>query len=245
MTYKILIPVTTRPDLVKDKISKLPNENLILINNFNEKKVLDLCLQAKDQGSEVYSCPENYGIGASWNLGLKKVLEDKDDFIFLLSVSSEIKVEFDRIVDLVREAEIVKPRSIYYFANKVGRHFFVHTKRSIQLGGFYDENYYPAYHEDTDYNYRSRFNGIDREVFSFNRSDLIGTYGYGLSKQESTSLFKYICSFQTFHNEYYARKWGGLGLDASYKTPYNDSSLDINFWEMENPNIPQTILEKL
>lgn len=234
--YKILLPVTNNPELVQDKLKGVDLAKLIIVNNFDNKEVELLCKQAENSGSLVYRYPRNLGLAASWNLGLKKMLEDKDDFIIILSASAVFDKSIDYFVDGIANHEIVKGPNCRYLASGLAAlHCFAQTVRSIQKGGYFDENFWPIYFEDTDYTRRTTLNGVQEEVVQLNLSHIVHSKGYSLAMKDRRLFRLYELNADRI-GRYYVSKWGGVHLSEKFLTPFNDPRLGVNDW-IRNPSI--------
>lgn len=233
MSYKILLPVTNSPELVQDKLRELPLDRLILVNNFDNQEVGLLCNQAEDNGAEVYRYPKNLGLAASWNLGLRRICRDHDDFVIFLSVSAIL--DGDRsvktFVDEIRTYEDRYGGQCRYIAShKATLHFFAHTRRSVDIGGEFDENFWPIYFEDTDFSRRSILNGVKKEVVWFNLDHLARSREYSLGVKSDRRLFRLHQMNASRIGEYYTSKWGGVHLSETFIHPFNDPEIGVNDW---------------
>lgn len=87
--------------------------------------------------------------------------------------------------------------------------------------GYFDENFFPAYYEDTDYRYRAKLAGL--ETLTVEDTDIrhIGSASIKLTSQVAHSEF-----FRR-NQSYYLRKWGSERGYEVFKTPFGDKALDF------------------
>src|SRR5574343_300178 len=141
MSYRILLPITTdREELVTTKLHKdIPDlERLILLNNWTDPKALELSHYAASKGAEVYHIPQNLGCGPSWNFGLRRMLEDKDDFLIILSPSAIFDHSILYFIDAIYNTEDKEPYARYIASPIATLHCFAITPFGVQLGGYWD-----------------------------------------------------------------------------------------------------------
>ncbi len=232
MNYKILMAVTIRADLVREKIYKIPDwTKLIIVNNYIDPAVEQECQRAEAQGSEIIRNPRNLGCGASCNLGLQRVDCGECDVIIVLAPSAKIIGDFEDLVALVEECESDPDNQIgrYQFSGMAKNHMFALNKTGVDIGGFYDEHFYPAYLEDTDWNWRSRHNGMSGRVKHFKRNDLVQTHGYSVSLSDPL-IRRLHQNNSTMRSLYYQKKWGSHP-PGKFIHPFNRKDLSINYWE--------------
>ena len=231
MNYQILMPVTVRPDLVRDKIMKVPElSRLTIVNNFIDPDIETLCKEAEDSGAEILRFPRNLGCGASCNIGLRRVLDGTYDVVIIMAPSTDILCDFRALLDLIEEMEDSSAGfGRYQFSPTAKNHLFAMNRTGCEIGGLYDEHFYPAYLEDTDWNWRSRHNGMVGKVHHFNRPDLVGTYGYSISLSDPL-IRRLHQTHSHMRSVYYQNKWGSHP-PGQFIHPFNREDLDINYWE--------------
>lgn len=98
---------------------------------------------------------------------------------------------------------------------------FLVDKRLFQILGPFDEQFSPAYHEDSDMLYRVKLMGLktlrtaSARYFHFDRMTIKG------AKIESDETFlEKVSESLTFNLEKYKKKWGGAPGEESYMAPY-------------------------
>lgn len=96
--------------------------------------------------------------------------------------------------------------------------FFGITRKLYEAVGEFDENFWPAYYEDNDYDYRMKLAGFSRYTLAES----------GFFHQGSATLKNYTEEQMNAHHHnfgknrtYYASKWGGLPHYEAFQTPFN------------------------
>lgn len=237
MKYKVLLPVTGSPDMVQRNIDSLPDlSRLIIVNNFDNPDVKFLCHQAKSRGAEVYHCPFNLGVGASWNVGMRRAMEDGDDVCFILSASCILDVPFEKVVEAVAEEESKKAWGYYRFDwVTTTTHLFAWTRLGIETGGYYDENFWPIYFEETDRSTRAGRNGMAALYKEMGHLKCMHSEGVSAAVARDPRLLSlYQHNVDRFH-KYYLRKWGGDHTQETFDRPFNDPNKGYNDWIIEGP----------
>lgn len=219
------------PHLVKEKIGLIEDKSkLVLINNFDNKDVASLCNGAKNDGAEVFDFPDNLGIAGSWNFGLKR-LETDCDFVVILSTSICFDKPFEFLIDTVIEHEEKEPAGLYLCDGVTNKHCFVVTRKGLEIGGYFDENFWPSYYEDIDYSYRSSLNGF--VPIRFDELKIAHSHGASLALCGDSRLLMHHQLNANRMLSYYIAKWGGYQNQEIYKIPFNNPKMGINDWVVE------------
>lgn len=237
MDYKVLLPVTTNPELVEQKLKDIPDlTKLIMVNNFDNPHVYQVSLKAKDAGAEVYYFPQNLGLASSWNLGKRRMMEDDCDFVIILSVSAVFDKSMNHFIDYIVDKEAKEPKGRYICSGRATMHCFAHTRMAVEMGGYFDENFWPIYFEDTDYGYRSSLNGLKDYVDICGLDDVVHSMAYGIAMREPR-LFAVYEPHAGRIGHYYANKWGGVHRSETFTHPFNNLSVGVNEWTLV-PGVP-------
>lgn len=232
--YRILLPVTNSPDLVRQKLKDITDkEKLILVNNFDNPEVLQLSKKAEDKGAEVYYFPQNLGLAASWNLGLERMKEERILFVVFLSASAVFSKPIEKFIDKVFECEDKGESQCRYVASGAATlHCFAHTYESYEVGGLFDENFYPIYLEDTDYCRRSLKNGLQERVRLLHLEDVVYSHSFANAVRNDRLRMLYENNAARM-GDYYERKWGGSPGEETFPFPFNNETLGVNWWQLE------------
>jgi GT2 family glycosyltransferase len=92
---------------------------------------------------------------------------------------------------------------------------FIISKEMYQTIGKFDEIFYPAYYEDSDYIYRMNLAGI-RQIIDSSLNPV--EYRISSTYEKAPDLVNE--AMQT-NRERYIKKWGGLPLLETYTMPYD------------------------
>jgi len=167
--------------------------------------------------ANVYIWPQttNIGVAASWNM-----FHNELQFDHVIIANDDIEVDTYTIERMVAAAETNPNQILFSGDGSSGNAFslFLLTKRGYNLIGAFDEQFYPAYFEDNDYNRRMFLKGYHIQFV------LGATY-----KHEGSSTLKrytveerdnHHSSFRANHTRY-LHKWGGEPHEEVYESAYN------------------------
>jgi len=236
MNYKILIAVTAEEEKFRRCVEKCPDKSkLVIINNWNHEGVGKFCNELYHEGAEIQWYPHNKGCGPSMNIGLKKIVDENLDYIIILSPSALFTNSVTDLADIVEERE--KTEKNYYYLTQgtymTDLHAFAITRRFVDEVGYYDENFYPVYYEDTDLCYRMKLMGIQKTMVYPPR--ICMDLGGGIKHDKN--LFNLYWQNVPHIHDYYVRKWGGEHTLETFTHPFNDPTIGINEWKLEEDKI--------
>lgn len=173
----------------------------------------------EQHGARVEYHPENLGVGASWNRALREGREQT----LILSASMRWPEGFRAFLPCLE-------RGVNQWGGltRLGWHCISLGARTVEALGLIDENFYPAYYEDTDYACRMRIGNIhDGGEMSSNLPVIaapIERAGIALALKSGA----YRSEFGKLA-EYYARKWGGNRPDETFTTPFGEDR-PLSYW---------------
>lgn len=179
----------------------------------------------------------NIGVAASWNEGISRALNDgyeyaiiaNDDIEFLPNTIQCLVNDIQAIDAItISTNSILIGRDIDFFFKRDGfmsgssySCFIMNIKRAVEEIGLFDQNFHPAYYEDTDMKYRIALAGsneyVDTEIGIIHHGSATGAAV--VSNDRWNEL-----------REYYKSKWGGYPLEEIWTHPYNDESKSIKYW---------------
>ena len=81
--------------------------------------------------------------------------------------------------------------------------------------GRFDEDFYPAYYEDSDYIYRMNLAGITQTIDKSLNAEI---FRISSSYEKASDL---VNTAMQMNRERYIQKWGGLPLLEKFTKPYN------------------------
>jgi len=207
---------------------------LILIPAVN-KEVLNGCLETLDVTVRenvlvVDNTEINIGVGRAWNIGAKKVLKERLDYLVLMSSSMRFN---EGALDLIKYLELNKNK--YGMETQHAWHLICIGRKTLERIGLFDECFYPAYYEDSDYIRRMELAGIHNPMSATARlprvdinAGIIGT-AQGLKSGVRVNMLACL--------DYFKEKWGyeprydtQRNRDLLYKYPFNDPSRDLKYF---------------
>lgn len=151
MTIPVLIiPVLNRFDLLEMVLDSIdyPVENILIVDNSNSYKT-------SRENVHVLNMPSNLGVAASWNLGIK--LFPHSDY-WVIGSNDTIWLP-----NAMKDMHDSSDSDSLVMSNEAWNTFSIGTNIVKEIGLF-DENYYPAYCEDTDYMERMRLHNINNKI---------------------------------------------------------------------------------
>ena len=171
----IAVPVLNRGDLLRRLVHSIdkPVSCLLIINNGRDPGVAEALDEWQRNRLEfvgelrIVTPRCNLGVAASWNLAIRQLL--MDGLPYMIVVGSDICF-------MPGDLEIFHRSYDPSIAIKCGNHgysLFSLTAKAIDVVGFFDENFYPAYLEDCDYQYRLKLAGLE----SINLVEIRATHG--------------------------------------------------------------------
>jgi len=205
MNVKFVIPIIVEE--VTDKCLKtydLDWSQLVLVDNSKES----FGKKYEGRGAKIFYYPDNLGVPASWNLGIK----EPSDFLWIVSSSVIFNHGFSELIEKTQ------------FANEWGLlteeswHCIGFTRKTLDLVGMFDEKFYPAYYEDNDYGYRLKLADIHQG--EHNNLPKVGLDVTSQGIAMTLKAGKVSVRFDLLE-EYYKKKWGGSPRSETYTTPFN------------------------
>lgn len=195
----MVVPTLTRKDLLYDMLSTVDAavETLLIVDNGDQD--LGPMWVPAIRNLRIADIGANLGVAASWNLGIKAGY--RNDWIMV--VSDDVTFPpgaLDEFASLSGKDKVVLSQTWpHWCAFTIGMNI-------IQKVGLFDEMFYPAYFEDTDYQRRLDEAGIETvygpEVGHRNSSTLT-TAERHFSRANSVSFDE--------NHEYITRKWQNGG----------------------------------
>lgn len=205
------IPTLCRYDLLEKLIlsaergSVIPTEYLIIDNGGRYVPPFDGPLTRK---IGIQRPGRNIGVAASWNRILRyahgrgePVVISNDDVVLSRGA-------FEELCEMLYAGK-------YDFVNGLGWALFGQTAACTEKAGYYDENFYPAYYEDCDYDIRLKLAGVPRGQIA----SPVEHVGWATTRELQN---------QSEHNEwlrrnyeYFCQKWGGAPGSESFTSPFD------------------------
>ena len=203
--FGIGIPTYNRWDLLQPSLNKyiidFSGYDIHIVDNGNQHIPL-----SKDY--HVHSFTRNLGVASSWNYLCDVIFETND---YAVIVNDDVYLGYNE--DVINTAINNDFTGIIQSCNSWS--IFIISKALYNYIGKFDEVFYPAYYEDSDYLYRLKLAGLRQTVDStLNPSIVRISQTYEKDPDMVNASMK-------VNRLRYERKWGGMPLLETYNTPYN------------------------
>jgi len=212
LDYLICIPVYRTSERTRNCLYSIKNyENILLIDNSGSKE----CKEFERLGIEISYQDENIGVPRSWNIGLRQ----GHDWTFVVSSSMYFPNGFDPIL------QKLKDYSGLMFRTSHAWHCNAINKKLVDSIGYFDENFYPGYFEDCDWDHRCGIYGIDE--YGNIPIDAICQADGGATTDGCQVNINAV-------HDYFKDKWGGERTRdgwGEYRNPFNNPQLPLSYWE--------------
>ena len=152
MIPNLTVPVLNRYDLLVRMIGSIdyPVKHLLIIDNGGGIESLDK--PDLVEKLTVWNMPANFGVAASWNLGIKAFRND-DVFFFASNDMTFEPGALKTLGDAPRDAVTLSMHMPHFQTFAVGVDVVARV-------GLFDESFFPAYCEDIDYLWRCERAGV-------------------------------------------------------------------------------------
>ncbi len=219
MNWQVVVPAYGASWNIQQLLASIGNVDVpfLVVDNSPDRMVSKLTVPA---GVEVEFHPENLGTSASWNKALKRGAK----WTLILSCSSR----FDErgLNGYLREAECFS-NDIMLSSVRNG-HAFVIGQEAVKRLGYFDENLWPAYCEDTDWHWRMHLHPI------------LGKCAWPSIYYEGCWFIGDAVALRSSTNPnlingpkllaYFASKWGAEHPLETFKTPFNNPDYPLSYW---------------
>jgi hypothetical protein len=230
LDYIICVPVYKVNKRVTNSLKSLRGYNVLIIDNSGNQE----CKTYEQKyGFEVLYQTENTGVSRAWNLALER----NKDWTFIVSSSMVFTRDFSHILQMVEEFKGLM------FRTNHGWHCVGIHKDVIEKVGRFDQNFYPGYLEDSDFDYRCRLAGIPEwetnKIYAHCQID-------GGATRDGVEVR--ILPLR----KYFMSKWNGVeqnhlplgelegtpvvwsGHESLFVTPFGDPSKDLSFFPQKS-----------
>jgi hypothetical protein len=216
MEYLICIPVYKVSQRVYNCMESIQDKNVLIIDNTGKKE----CSVFEKYNFKIEYQKENIGIPKSWNIGLKK----KYDWTFIVSSSMFFKKPFSHIIEIVNDYEGLM------FRTNESWHCIGINKKLVENIGYFDENFYPGYYEDCDWDYRCSLFNI--KEFPINKIE-------AKCQISGAAVLDGLKVNNLKNRDYFIKKWGAVNIPnkeyphnwGKYKYPFNNPNNLLNYWQ--------------
>jgi hypothetical protein len=139
-------------------------------------------------------------------------------FVAVFSPGTQLPRGADTFVNAILDAE----KKMFYGIQEDAFHTVAITKELREKIGLFDENLYPAYRDDADWQRRMALCGATSTRFDIETELTLGT---GVRNH---MVFAHYWANIPVQNEYYTKKWGGDVGAETYDRPFKTMPLD--YW---------------
>jgi GT2 family glycosyltransferase len=234
---KIGIPILNRGDLLARLIATvdIPADVLIIANRIGPidssvARILDDLVRRPPShiSISVESPDGNLGVAGSWN----RIIDYFDGDCFISN--SDISFSTGALALALRRVHEQKEIVLQHlFAAAC---FYAAANFTQQLGWF-DENFYPAYHEDQEMAIRSSVLNVRRGIVTGLEKGAVLHQGSQTLRSAETGQRQYVSASNRLHQKYLLEKWGSVpkkgSLVAENSFPFADSLLHPADWTLD------------
>jgi GT2 family glycosyltransferase len=209
MLFSIGIPTLNRADLlvpsVKKYLKDFKDTEIHIIDNGNQ----GLGYLEENVPIYVHNQVQNIGVAASWNKLCKLIFQTKDwallvnDDVYLGYTNSRVNMCIE-----MSETGIVQSEKSWSV--------LLINKDLYEYIGEFDEGFFPAYFEDSDYLYRLRLNGVKQDIMHYLNPEV---FRVSQTYEKAPDLVNMAMSNS---KQRYIEKWGGLPYMECYTEPFNN-----------------------
>ena len=230
--YFIGTSAFVNPDLLLNCVKTFPKgiESAIYFDGWKRDAIFeDVIINKKIKDYVNYLTPKisnHVGCSGAWNhlldMGFNKYNSD-----YVIIVGSDM-VFHDGFWDaFFEDLEKIKPEMAV--ASHCAFNCWVLSKKGFEDIGTWDENFFPAYVEDNDYDYRRKLAGhllhtLGKPLFEHKQSSTISTNSF-ISRANSITF--------NINKSYFRYKWGGVPLEEKWLHPYNNVNMKFTEWEFQ------------
>jgi GT2 family glycosyltransferase len=205
-SFAIGIPSLNRADLLLPSLTKylvdFKGIDIYIIDNGQQN------ISLSHPNIHVYEQEHNIGVAASWNKLCKIVLKNHD-YILLLNDDVYLGYGTERIIDTIQKYPYTIVQSFISWS------VLLLSKYMYDYVGDFDETFYPAYYEDSDYLYRMKIKGKIQEVEEKLNPEVVRI---SMTQEKSPEL---VNASMKINRLRYIEKWGNSPLLETFLTPYN------------------------
>jgi hypothetical protein len=166
----------------------------------------------------------NLGVAGGWNECVKLFPNEKS-WLIVNEDAYFLPGQLEKICKCV-DANLDAP--IIYLNSSQAFYCFVWTAKGHADFGTFDENFFPAYLEDSDMRVRYKLAGLTSHVYALPDSPPVP---HGKPRTGGINYTALIQGCGLLNRAYWLKKWGNFDFDNPlYKTPYKDHRLHPSLW---------------
>lgn len=208
MKLLIGIPTINRADLLNAALEKYqecyPNVDIVIIDNGVSQHI-----NTQNPRLRVFAQTSNLGVAASWNLICKTAFQEGYTHALILNDDIELVIE-----EKVLLSTITNHADDTLLVQSGTWCVICVPKKVFETIGNFDEQFFPAYFEDDDYERRIK---LQNEVFVMREPGLDPTlYRNSMTIKKEPTLNSNFAR----NKRLYVEKWGGEPHNETYGKPY-------------------------
>lgn len=209
MNYLVCMPIYKMTDRVRKGFDTIdiPKENILVIS-------FDPACRELEDRAEVMITEDNLGCSRAWNVALRRGY----DWTFIVSSSMLYPEGFSKVLEVLEKSG---EDEVFYTQHSF--HCSALSPKCVDRVGYFDENFYPAYYEDTDYDYR-----INLADDHWNKVHNIPA----ICQVDGAATLDGLRPNVEAMKDYYIEKWGAVWdqpIDP-YKHPFNNPDYPLSYW---------------
>ena len=226
-----------------------PVENFVIINNNGRGEIDSELDNLKNLNKKfidnikVCHMPSNIGCSGAWNLIIKCYMNSP----YWIIVNDDVSFG-PNLLEEFNDTQIVNPDVGLIHAKSGNWDLFLIKDFIINEYGLFDENLYPAYYEDIDYNMRfihkptNKITYLKGFYYHGNSLEYSDKNGGSQTRKSDPELGKKIDSAHKYNFHYMYKKWGERWRElCPYLYPFNiegtpisTTTYDLNFVRSKN-----------
>tara|TARA_R110002167_G_scaffold331293_1_gene537997 strand:+ start:368 stop:1090 length:723 start_codon:yes stop_codon:yes gene_type:complete len=164
---------------------------------------------------------DNSGVAAGWNM----IIKDAPGAAYWMILNDDVVLGEGDLEKLDKECKKADPEVSIYMPEHVCLGMMGLMRNTIKKVGLFDENYYPAYLEDCDFNRRTALSGLRHQQLKGFKC-----IHEGSASNNKDPIFAKLCGVACIDalRPYHVKKWGGEGGKETFFTPY-DGKKEVRF----------------
>jgi len=210
--FVIGIPTLNRADLLIPTLRKyakdFPNTPIFVLDNGNQRLTTHDDFPTFCQNIFIQVPSRNLGVAKSWNRICKFGFGISDN-VLLLNDDVYLGYGEKTVIEAIKQNKSGVMQSEHLWS------VVLINKATYEAVGDFDEQFYPAYCEDSDYMYRMKLMGLKHDINPILNPEVVR---HGMTRELAPEA---IDESMRVNRLKYINKWGGLPLIETYTTPYN------------------------
>lgn len=182
----------------------LDPHDVLVIDNTTSNGFAEECRQ---KGYRIHTEGRNLGVSASWNIGLRTVIDEEIDFLVVMSAAVIALYGLDDLSDNLHDDKNLIHKRL---ETRFGWHLKPISRLEVLDVGEFDEGFF-AYYEDVDW---------ERRAYLAHWRETKGIDVNALDLGPGHAAFHVPLNYEELHRRY-LRKWNGPPGEEVYLRPWN------------------------